>query len=53
MNHGELVNEKRIKFRSISSTTDPSYGLNRVEEIYLPNSKRKVSTQTGDTKIFL
>ncbi|XP_014278395.1 protein TAPT1 homolog isoform X2 [Halyomorpha halys] len=37
----EPVVEKRIKFRSISTTADPNYALNRVEDIYLPRPRSK------------
>ena len=37
----ESTIEKRIKFRSISTTADPNYALNRVEDIYLPRPRSK------------
>ncbi|XP_014240836.1 protein TAPT1 homolog isoform X2 [Cimex lectularius] len=35
------TSEKKIKFRSISTTADPNYMLNKVEDIYLPRPRSK------------
>lgn len=41
MADSEPTVEKRIKFRSISTTADPNYALNRIEDIYLPRPRSK------------
>ncbi|XP_073998628.1 protein TAPT1 homolog isoform X1 [Rhodnius prolixus] len=41
MTDSDTSSEKRIKFRSISTTADPNYAFNRVEDIYLPRPRSK------------
>uniref|UniRef100_A0A0A9Y4K5 Protein TAPT1 n=1 Tax=Lygus hesperus TaxID=30085 RepID=A0A0A9Y4K5_LYGHE len=41
MTEVENTAEKKIKFRSISTTADPNYALNRMEDMYLPRPRSK------------
>ncbi|CAB0012395.1 unnamed protein product [Nesidiocoris tenuis] len=39
--HENSSSDKKIKFRSISTTADPNYALNRIEDMYLPRPRSK------------
>lgn len=41
MSETEPLIEKKIKFRSISTTADPNYIYNKVDDMYLPRPRSK------------
>lgn len=41
MTDTEPLVEKKIKFRSISTTADPNYAFNKVDDVYLPRPRSK------------